>query len=124
MKNQVEFPKAKELAKKLLEVFSKLPGNSKSFDPLTPGIHEVVVTKAVERLSAKGKEMQEINFRSLKDGRDAKLYVMKFRKADWKKWENVEIGDNLMIDYKLVNGFSNVNILEKLGKLLLNRCTT
>lgn len=116
MKNQVEFPKAKELAKKLLEVFSKLPGNSKSFDPLTPGIHEVVVTKAVERLSAKGKEMQEINFRSLKDGRDAKLYVMKFRKADWKMWENVEIGDNLMIDYKLVNGFSNVNILEKLGK--------
>ena len=116
MKNQVEFSNAKELAKKLLEVFSKLPGNSKSFDPLIEGVHEVVVTKAVERLSAKGKEMKEINFRSLKDGRDAKLYIMKFRKADWKKWENVEIGAHLIIDYKLVNGFANVNILEKLGK--------
>lgn len=116
MKNQASFPQAKELAYKLLEVFSNLAGNSKSFDPMIEGVHEVVVTKAVERLSAKGKEMKEINFRSLKDGRDAKLYIMKFRKADWKKWENVELGAHLMIEYKLVNGFANVNILEKLGK--------
>lgn len=116
MKNQASFPQAKELAYKLLEVFSNLAGNSKSFDPMIEGVHEVVVTKAVERLSAKGKEMKEINFRSLKDGRDGKLYVMKFRKADWKKWENVELGAHLIIDYKLVNGFANVNILEELGK--------
>lgn len=115
MKNQASFPKAHELAAKLLEVFSKLQGNSKSFDPMIEGIHEVVVTKAVERLSAKGKEMKEINFRSLKDGRDATLYVMKFRKMDWKKWENVELGSHLIINYKLVNGFANVDILENKG---------
>jgi hypothetical protein len=115
LKNQAKFPKAKELAAKLLEVFSNLAGNSKSFDPMIEGIHEVVVTKAVERLSAKGKEMKEINFRSLKDGRDATLYVMKFRKQDWKAWENVEPESHLIINYKLVNGFANVDILENKG---------
>lgn len=116
MNNQASFPKAPELAAKLLEVFSKLAGNSKSFDPMIEGIQEVVVTKADERLSAKGKEIKEINFRSLKDGRDATLYVMKFRKMDWKRWENVEVGSHLVINYKLVNGFANVEIISDKGK--------
>ncbi len=115
MNNVASFPHAKELATKLLEVFSALAGNSKSFDPMIEGIHEVVVTKAVERLSAKGKEMKEINFRSLKDGRDATLYVMKFRKYDWKKWEHIEVGANLVINYKLNNGFANVEIISEKG---------
>lgn len=115
MNNVASFPHAKELATKLLEVFANLAGNSKSFDPMIEGIHEVVVTKAVERLSAKGKEMKEINFRSLKDGRDATLYVMKFRKHDWKKWEHIEVGANLVINYKLNNGFANVEIISEKG---------
>ena len=56
MKNQAEFPKAKELAQTLLDVFATLSGNSKSMDPMLEGEHDVVVVKAEERLSAKVKK--------------------------------------------------------------------
>ena len=113
MKNIAEFKGAEKLASKLLEIFAALAGNGKSFDPLVEGVHQVVVIKAEERLSAKGKEMKEIKVRSTNDGRDATFYIMKFRKQDWKTWENIEVGQQLMITLKYNNGFPNVNINQK-----------
>lgn len=113
MKNIAEFKGAEKLANKLLEIFAALAGNGKSFDPMIEGVHQVVVIKAEERLSAKGKEMKEIKLRSLKDGRDATIYIMKFRKQDWKTWENIEVGQQLNITLKYNNGFPNVTINQK-----------
>lgn len=113
MKNIAEFKGAEKLASKLLEIFSALAGNGKSFDPMIEGVHQVVVIKAEERLSAKGKEMKEIKVRSTNDGRDATFYIMKFRKQDWKTWENIEVGQQLMITLKYNNGFPKVNINQK-----------
>ena len=113
MKNIAEFKGAEKLASKLLEIFAALAGNGKSFDPLVEGVHQVVVIKAEERLSAKGKEMKEIKVRSTKDGRDATFYIMKFRKQDWKTWENIEVGQQLNITLKYNNGFPNVTINQK-----------
>lgn len=113
MKNIAEFKGAEQLASKLLEIFSALAGNGKSFDPMIEGVHQVVVIKSEERLSAKGKEMREIKVRSTKDGRDATFYIMKFRKQDWKTWENIEVGQQLMITLKYNNGFPNVTINQK-----------
>ena len=113
MKNIAEFKGAEKLASKLLEIFAALAGNGKSFDPLVEGVHQVVVIKADERLSAKGKEMKEIKVRSTNDGRDATFYIMKFRKQDWKTWENIEVGQQLNITLKYNNGFPNVTINQK-----------
>ena len=113
MKNIAEFKGAEQLASKLLEIFSALAGNGKSFDPMIEGVHQVVVIKAEERLSAKGKKMREIKVRSTNDGRDATFYIMKFRKQDWKTWENIEVGQQLMITLKYNNGFPNVTINQK-----------
>lgn len=113
MKNIAEFKGAEQLASKLLEIFSALAGNGKSFDPMMEGVHQVVVIKSEERLSAKGKEMREIKVRSTKDGRDATFYIMKFRKQDWKTWEKIEVGQQLMITLKYNNGFPNVTINQK-----------
>ena len=113
MKNIAEFKGADKLASKLLEIFAALAGNGKSFDPMVEGVHQVVVIKAEERLSAKGKEMKEIKVRSTNDGRDATFYIMKFRKQDWKTWEKIEVGQQLMITLKYNNGFPNVTINQK-----------
>ena len=113
MKNIAEFKGAEKLASKLLEIFSNLAGNGKSFDPMIEGIHQVVVIKAEERLSAKGKEMKEIKVRSTNDGRDATFYIMKFRKQDWKIWQDIVVGQQLMITLKYNNGFPNVTINQK-----------
>lgn len=113
MKNVAEFKGAEKLASKLLEIFANLAGNSKSFDPIIGGVHNVVVIKAEERLSAKGKEMKEIKVRSTNDGRDATFYVMKFRKQDWKTWEDIQVGQALTISLKMNNGFPNVTIVSK-----------
>lgn len=113
MKNIAEFKGAEKLASKLLEIFSNLAGNGKSFDPMIEGIHQVVVIKAEERLSAKGKEMKEIKVRSTNDGRDATFYIMKFRKQDWKTWQDIVVGQQLMITLKYNNGFPNVTINQK-----------
>lgn len=113
MKNIAEFKGAVKLASKLLEIFAALAGNGKSFDPMIEGVHQVVVIKAEERLSAKGKEMKEIKVRSTNDGRDATFYIMKFRKQDWKTWENIEVGQQLNITLKYNNGFPNVTINQK-----------
>lgn len=113
MKNIAEFKGAEKLASKLLEIFAALAGNGKSFDPMIEGVHQVVVIKSEERLSAKGKEMKEIKVRSTNDGRDATFYIMKFRKQDWKTWENIEVGQQLMITLKYNNGFPNVTINQK-----------
>ena len=113
MKNIAEFKGAEKLASKLLEIFSALAGNGKSFDPMIEGVHQVVVIKAEERLSAKGKEMKEIKVRSTNDGRDATFYIMKFRKQDWKTWEDIQVGQQLMITLKYKNGFPNVTINQK-----------
>lgn len=113
MKNIAEFKHAEKLASKLLEIFAALAGNGKSFDPMIEGVHQVVVIKSEERLSAKGKEMKEIKVRSTNDGRDATFYIMNFRKQDWKTWENIEVGQQLMITLKYNNGFPNVTINQK-----------
>ena len=113
MKNIAEFKGAEKLASKLLEIFAALAGNGKSFDPLVEGIHQVVVIKSEERLSAKGKKMREIKVRSTNDGRDATFYIMKFRKQDWKTWEKIEVGQQLNITLKYNNGFPNVTINQK-----------
>ena len=113
MKNIAEFKGAEKLASKLLEIFSNLAGNGKSFDPMIEGIHQVVVFIAEERLSAKGKEMKEIKVRSTNDGRDATFYIMKFRKQDWKIWQDIVVGQQLMITLKYNNGFPNVTINQK-----------
>ena len=113
MKNIAEFKGAEKLASKLLEIFAALAGNGKSFDPMIEGVHQVVVIKSEERLSAKGKKMREIKVRSTNDGRDATFYIMKFRKQDWKTWENIEVGQQLNITLKYNNGFPNVTINQK-----------
>lgn len=113
MKNIAEFKGAEKLASKLLEIFAALAGNGKSFDPMTEGVHQVVVIKAEERLSAKGKIMREIKLRSLKDGRDSTIYIMKFRKQDWKTWNDIQVGQELNITLKYNNGFPNVTINQK-----------
>ncbi|AIA65093.1 DNA polymerase [Enterococcus phage IME-EFm1] len=115
MKNIAEFQGAEKLASKLLEIFSALAGNGKSFDPMIEGVHQVVVIKAEERLSAKGKEMKEIKVRSTTDGRDATFYIMKFRKQDWKTWEDIQVGQELNITLRYNNGFPNVTINQNGG---------
>ena len=117
MKNIAEFKGSEKLASKLLEIFAKLAGNGKSFDPIIEGQHAVVVIKSEERLSAKGKEMREVKMRSLENGRDVTIYVMKFRKQDWNTWEDVKVGQQLQINLKYNNGFASVNILNK-GKVI------
>lgn len=116
MKNIAEFKKAPELAKKLLEVFSNLKGNSRSLDPMRAGQHDVVVIESNKKLSAKGKEMKVVKMRSLEDGRDVTSYIMKFRKYDWDKWKNVEVGDRLLIDLKFSNGFATVKPIRSISK--------
>ena len=116
MKNIAEFKKAPELAEKLLEVFSNLKGNSRSLDPMRAGQHDVVVIESTEKLSAKGKEMKVVKLRSLEDGRDVTSYIMKFRKYDWDKWKNVEVGDRLLIDLKFSNGFATVKPVRSISK--------
>lgn len=116
MKNIAEFKKAPELAEKLLEVFSNLKGNSRSFDPMRAGQHDVVVFESTKKLSAKGKEMKVVKMRSLEDGRDVTSYIMKFRKYDWDKWKNVEVGDRLLIDLKFSNGFATVKPIRSISK--------
>lgn len=116
MKNIAEFKKAPELAEKLLEVFSNLKGNSKSLDPMRAGQHDVVVIESTKKLSAKGKEMKVVKMRSLEDGRDVTSYIMKFRKYDWDKWKNVEVGDRLLIDLKFSNGFATVKPIRSISK--------
>lgn len=116
MKNIAEFKKAPELAEKLLEVFSNLKGNSRSLDPMRAGQHDVVVIESTEKLSAKGKEMKVVKLRSLEDGRDVTSYIMKFRKYDWDKWKNVEVGDRLLIDLKFSNGFATVKPIRSISK--------
>ncbi|ANT41000.1 DNA polymerase [Enterococcus phage SANTOR1] len=116
MKNIAEFKDAPELAEKLLEVFSNLKGNSRSLDPMRAGQHDVVVIESTEKLSAKGKEMKVVKLRSLEDGRDVTSYIMKFRKYDWDKWKNVEVGDRLLIDLKFSNGFATVKPIRTISK--------
>lgn len=116
MKNIAEFKKAPELAEKLLEVFSNLKGNSRSLDPMRAGQHDVVLIESTEKLSAKGKEMKVIKLRSLEDGRDITGYVMKFRKQDWNKWVNIEVGDRLKIDVTFSNGFASIKPLTVISK--------
>lgn len=116
MKNQAEFPKAKDLAQTLLDVFSTLAGNSKSMDPMLEGEHDVVVMKAEERLSAKGKEMKEIVFRDVTNGRDVTLYVMKFKEYDWNKWKTTSVGDEIRIRLKYNKGFANITKIAQFGK--------
>ncbi|QVU02085.1 DNA polymerase B-like protein [Enterococcus phage vB_EfaS_785CS] len=115
MKNIAEFKNAPELAEKLLEVFSNLKGNSRSLDPMRAGQHDVVVIESTEKLSAKGKEMKVVKMRSLEDGRDVTSYIMKFRKYDWDKWKNVEVGDRLLIDLKFSNGFATVKPIRSIS---------
>lgn len=116
MKNIAEFKKAPELAEKLLEVFSNLKGNSRSLDPMLAGQHDVVVFESTKKLSSKGKEMKVVKMRSLEDGRDVTSYIMKFRKYDWDKWKNVEVGDRLLIDLKFSNGFATVKPIRSISK--------
>lgn len=116
MKNIAEFKDAPELAEKLLEVFSNLKGNSRSLDPMRAGQHDVVVIESTKKLSAKGKEMKVVKMRSLEDGRDVTSYIMKFRKYDWDKWKNVEVGDRLLIDLKFSNGFATVKPIRSISK--------
>lgn len=111
MKNVAEFKNVRTMAKMLLDVFTTLDGNGKSFDPMLEGIHNVVVVKSEERLSAKGKEMKEIQMRSLSDGRDVTIYVMKFRMYDWNKWKDINVGQNLVINLTFNNGFASVDIV-------------
>lgn len=116
MKNIAEFKDAPELAEKLLEVFSNLKGNSRSLDPMRAGQHDVVVIESTKKVSAKGKEMKVVKMRSLEDGRDVTSYIMKFRKYDWDKWKNVEVGDRLLIDLKFSNGFATVKPIRSISK--------
>lgn len=116
MKNIAEFKDAPKLAEKLLEVFSNLKGNSRSLDPMRAGQHDVVVIESTKKLSAKGKEMKVVKMRSLEDGRDVTSYIMKFRKYDWDKWKNVEVGDRLLIDLKFSNGFATVKPVRSISK--------
>lgn len=111
MKNVAEFKNVRTMAKMLLDVFSTLDGNGKAFDPMLEGIHNVVVVKSEERLSAKGKEMKEIQMRSLSDGRDVTIYVMKFRTYDWNKWKDINVGQNLVINLTFNNGFASVDVV-------------
>ena len=111
MQNVAEFKNVRTMARMLLDVFSTLDGNGKSFDPILPGIHNVVVVKSEARLSTKGKEMKEIQMRSLSDGRDVTIYVMKFRKYDWNKWKDINVGQNLVINLTFNNGFASVDIV-------------
>ena len=116
MKNIAEFKDAPKLAEKLLEVFSNLKGNSRSLDPMRAGQHDVVVIESTKKLSAKGKEMKVVKMRSLEDGRDVTSYIMKFRKYDWDKWNNVGVGDRLLIDLKFSNGFAKVKPIRSISK--------
>lgn len=80
------------------------------------GQHDVVVIESNKKLSAKGKEMKVVKMRSLEDGRDVTSYIMKFRKYDWDKWKNVEVGDRLLIDLKFSNGFATVKPIRTISK--------
>lgn len=115
MKNIAEFKKAPELASKLLEVFSNLKGNSRSLDPMIKGRHDVVLIESTEKLSAKGKEMRVIKLRSLDDGRDVMVYIMKFRTKDWNNWKDRKIGDRMLIDLEYSNGFPSIKVIKSIS---------
>lgn len=115
MKNQFEITQAmREQGRMLFDLWSTLEGNAFSFDPLTNGDHVVTATKALERQSAKGNDMKEIEWTDVETGQSAITYTLKQRFAEFAKMEPVKEGDTFLIEHKKNGGFSNVKIKRKL----------
>lgn len=120
LKNVAEFPQAKDNINRLFEIWKTLEGNAESFEPLGEGTHDVIVTKAIERDSAKGNPMKEIVWQDVITGREGTTYTMKRGKGDkpFFDYTPVSEGDQYTVKHTIKNGFSSVKILRESIKKL------
>lgn len=115
MKNQFEITQAmRDQGKMLFDLWATLDGNAKMFDPLTDGEHVVTAIKAIERKSASGNDMKEIEWQDVQSGQSAITYTLKQRIADFAKVKDVQEGETFYVEHKKNGGFSNVKIKRKL----------
>lgn len=114
MQNVASFPKAKETLTTLLNLWSKLDGNAESFEPMTEGLHDVIVIKAVERNSAKGNPMKEIVWQDLDTGQTATTYTMKRGKLDkpFFEYTTIKKDDRFRVKHSVRNGFSAIRLIK------------
>lgn len=105
-----------ENARTFFELWKTLQGNARSFDPMTSGDKRVVVVENVETTSKKGNLMRRVKLRESVTGRECITYLMNW-KPDFTRWEDVEPLTELMVNIEEENGFYNVRILDKFGKL-------
>lgn len=106
----------RENARTFFELWKTLQGNARSFDPMTSGDKRVVVVENVETTSKKGNPMRRVKLRESVTGRECITYLMNW-KPDFTRWEDVEPLTELMVNIEEENGFYNVHILDKFGKL-------
>lgn len=114
MLNVAKFTNAKPLAKKLLEVFATLAGNSKAFQPMQYGKKEVVVISRVSTTSNKGNDMDIITLQEIGTGRRATSYVMHSRHLDMAKVQRLEEGQTFYINHTGSKGFSRFEVIDEL----------
>jgi hypothetical protein len=114
MKNIAEFPKAKEKARKLLEVWKTLKGTSKSFQPMAYGKKEVIVLSRVNTVSNAGNPMDIIVWQEIGTGRKATTYVMHNRKLEMAMLQGVEVGTTWYVMHTGSKGFSNIKVIDEL----------
>lgn len=115
MENQFQVTQdMKDKAKMLFDLWQTLGGNARMFDPLGDGDKIATAIKAVERPSAKGNMMKEIQWQDVQTGQSAITYTLKSRIADFAKMKDVQEGDTYLIEHKKNGGFSNVKIKRKL----------
>lgn len=115
MNNQFQVTQAmRDQGKMLFDLWATLDGNAKMFDPLTDGEHVVTAIKAIERKSASGNDMKEIEWQDVQSGQSAITYTLKQRIADFAKVKDVQEGETFYVEHKKNGGFSNVKIKRKL----------
>lgn len=115
MNNQFQITQAmRDQGKMLFDLWATLDGNAKMFDPLTDGEHVVTAIKAIERKSASGNDMKEIEWQDVQSGQSAITYTLKQRIADFAKVKDVQEGETFYVEHKKNGGFSNVKIKRKL----------
>lgn len=114
MKNIAEYPNARELAKKLLEVFSKLKGNSKSFQPMGKGKREVIVLDRVSTVSRKGNKMDVITWQEIGTGRKTITYTTHNKHLEMANLQRCEPGSTWYVAHVVNKGFSTIKVLDEL----------
>lgn len=97
----------KENARTFFELWKTLEGNARSYDPVTGGMKEVVVTENIETQSKKGNPMRRVKLREIETGREAVSYLMNW-KPDFTRWEDIEPLTTVRLTIDLKDGFYNL----------------